>query len=139
MPTIFYLQTKRNPAGIYVRFRDGKDVDAKAKTKYSVNPKDWNYEKHKLKHTRDDELKKLQLNLDNFENNLNNHHNNCVGKVSINSKWLKDFINPSIISEKIPSSLTEYFEYYKTEKGNQLTKASKTKLSALYSFSGIPL
>jgi len=132
MPTInFYLQTKRNPAGIYIRLRDGKNVDAKAKTKYSVNPKDWDNENHKLKHIRDEELKELNLKLRNFETALLNHHNNCVGKVSINSKWLKDFISPPVKEEEVPSRLIDYFDYYLKRKASSLSQPAKTKLNSV--------
>lgn len=46
MATInFYIQTQHNPAGIYVRLRDGRKIDAKAKTNYVVNPKNWSIKK----------------------------------------------------------------------------------------------
>lgn len=43
MATInFYIQSKKNPAGIYVRLREGRKIDAKAKTNFLINPSDWN-------------------------------------------------------------------------------------------------
>ncbi len=41
MAIIFYLQSKKNPAPIYVRIRQGRTVDAKAKTNFSIDPSLW--------------------------------------------------------------------------------------------------
>ena len=38
MAISFYLQSKKNPAPIYVRIREGVSIDAKAKTNFSINP-----------------------------------------------------------------------------------------------------
>ena len=37
----FYIQSKESPAVIYVRMRDSRKVDAKAKTKLVVDVEDW--------------------------------------------------------------------------------------------------
>ncbi len=37
----FFIQSKNNPAGIYIRIRDGRTIDAKAKTKFSIDPGNW--------------------------------------------------------------------------------------------------
>ena len=48
MPTIkFYIQSDKKPAGIYVRLREGRNIDAKAKTNYAINPLDWNNKKQR--------------------------------------------------------------------------------------------
>jgi hypothetical protein len=41
----FYIQSKENPAVIYVRMRGGSQVDAKAKTKLVVASEDWSTKK----------------------------------------------------------------------------------------------
>jgi len=49
MATIkFFIQSKRNPAGIYVRLKEGRNIDAKAKTKFSINCEDWSTKKGDL-------------------------------------------------------------------------------------------
>ncbi len=64
MATIhFYLQSKKNPAGIYVRLREGRSIDAKAKTKYAVNPEDWSTSKGQLKSMKDEGFKRLNEDL----------------------------------------------------------------------------
>ena len=37
----FILQGTKNPAVIYIRLRDGRKLDIKAKTNYHINPEDW--------------------------------------------------------------------------------------------------
>lgn len=37
----FFLQSENSPAGIYIRLREGRFIDAKAKTKYVINPINW--------------------------------------------------------------------------------------------------
>ena len=55
MATIkFYLQSKKNPAGIYVRLREGRNIDAKAKTNFVLNPSDWNLTKERPKNLKDE-------------------------------------------------------------------------------------
>ena len=37
MATIkYFIQSKNNPAGIYVRLKEGRNIDAKAKTKFAA-------------------------------------------------------------------------------------------------------
>ena len=46
MATIkFLIQSKNNPAGIYVRLKEGRLIDIKAKTKLIIDPKDWSNSK----------------------------------------------------------------------------------------------
>lgn len=37
----FILQGTKNPAVIYIRLRDGRKLDIKAKINYHINPEDW--------------------------------------------------------------------------------------------------
>lgn len=129
MPTIkFFLQSEKNPSGIYVRLRDGRTLDAKAKTKFAVNPSDWSAKKGTLKHTKDEAFLELDEKLKDFSNRLLKHYNKAVGVDEINSTWLKEFINPSEKSDSIPKYLTEYFEYYKKFKMGDLRASTITKL-----------
>ena len=50
MAISFYLQSKKNPAPIYVRIREGVSIDAKAKTNFSINPE--RFEKGSVKKVR---------------------------------------------------------------------------------------
>lgn len=58
MATInYYIQSKNNPAGIYIRLKEGRTVDAKAKTKYAVDPSQWSATKGQPKNLKDEALK----------------------------------------------------------------------------------
>lgn len=121
MATIkFYLQSKNNPAGIYVRLREGTGVDAKAKTKFVINPTDWSAAKGQPKNLKDENFKNLNTTLVNFKNDLLNHYNDSVGKNEINSQWLKDFITPPEQNGTVPTKLVAYFDYYTKHKKNSI-------------------
>lgn len=128
MATIkFYIQSNRKPAGIYVRLRDGRDIDAKAKTNYSINPNDWSVAKQKPKNLNDEDFKKLDANLSDFRAKLLNHYNITEDKSQIDSQWLKNFVNPAKKVDVIPNKLVEYFDYYLLHKKSVLAKSSYTK------------
>ena len=127
----FYLQTKNNPAGIYVRVRFGKNIDAKAKTKFVINPKDWSNKKGQPNNLKDESFKKLNGDLLDLKADLNNYYNKCVIKEEINSKWLKDFIYPPVKEEEVPSRLIDYFDYYLKRKTSSLSQPAKTKLNSV--------
>lgn len=130
MATIkYYLQSKNNPAGIYVRLREGVNIDAKAKTKFAINPKDWSITKGQPKNLKDESFKKLNEDLTTLSTDLLNHYNSSIGKNEINSQWLKDFINPVQKADSIPNKLIEYFDYYSRHKKSSLEASTHTKLN----------
>ena len=116
----FYLQSTKSPAGIYVRLRDGKAIDAKAKTKYSINPSDWSAKKGQPK-KNDADPKSLSNKLKDLDADLLKHYTNSIGKELINSEWLKRFIHPATKELQITEKLLEYFDYYVKCKGNELS------------------
>lgn len=119
MATIkYYLQSKNNPAGIYVRLREGRSIDAKAKTKFAINPQEWSDTKGQPKNLKDESFKLLNSDLIDFKSDLTKHYNSSVGRIEINSQWLKDFINPPIQTGGIPNTLLGYFDYYAAHKKN---------------------
>ncbi|MCG9910057.1 MAG: site-specific integrase [Flavobacteriales bacterium] len=129
MATInFFIQSKKSPAGIYVRLRDGRYTDAKAKTRFAVNPEQWSAAKGQPKNLNDVVNKKLNQQLSDLKADLLAHFNNSVGKQEINSKWLKDFINPPDNDDKIPTKLVEYFDYYALHKKGTIEKSTHKKL-----------
>ena len=113
MAISFYLQSKKNPAPIYVRIREGVSIDAKAKANFSINPD--RFDGGSVKQLKDPrgataELKKvvakeneglisLQKKLDALKNKLSTLLNEKKDFEQINSDWLKDIINPK--NEKI--------------------------------------
>jgi hypothetical protein len=134
MPTInFFLQGKNNPTGIYVRLREGVTIDAKAKTKYVINPSDWSKTKRYLKHTKDEKFKKLDEDLQDLKGEILNSFNKSVRDKAINSEWLKSVIDP-IKQSAIPLTLVEYFDYYRDKQKYNLMKSSYSKLLVVKNF-----
>jgi integrase len=121
MATInFFIQSKNSPAGIYVRLREGRTVDAKAKTKFAINPEDWSSAKGQPKNLKDEHFKKLNNELSKLSTKLLSHYNECAGQTTINTQWLKDFVNPPQQVGAIPTKLTAYIEYYTLHKKNEI-------------------
>lgn len=134
MATInFFIQGKNNPTGIYVRLREGASIDAKARTNFAINPKDWNVRKRYLANTRDSEMKRLNSGLQNLKAAILAAYNNAATDTIISSDWLKAVINPIRHSE-IPITLVDYFEYYREKRKNDLEKSSNSKLSVVKNF-----
>ena len=130
MATIkFYIQSKNNPAGIYVRLREGVNTDAKAKTKYVIDPTDWSTIKGQPIDLKKANFKSLNEDLATLRTDLLNHYNKSVNKYTINSQWLKDFIKPPQQVETIPSKLVEYFDYYALHKKSTIEESTHTKLN----------
>ena len=129
MATINYLiQSKNNPAAIYIRFKEGRNIDIKAKTNFVINPANWSNTKGQPKVLKDEVFKKLNADLVNLKTDLLNHYNNKSVNTNINTKWLKDFINPSIEPDAIPNNLIAYFDYYAKHKKSSLQPATYKKL-----------
>jgi integrase len=134
MPTInFFIQGKNNPSGIYVRLRDGVTIDAKAKTKYVINPTDWSKAKRYLKHTKDENFKKLDEDLQDLKREILTSFNTSVNDKTINSDWLKSVIDP-VKQNAIPLTLVEYFDYYRDKQRHNLMKSSSNKLLVVKNF-----
>lgn len=132
MATIkFFIQSSNDPAGIYIRLREGVQIDAKAKTKFAINRNDWSKKKGQPINLKDEEFKALNNELSKLNADLLSHYNKRVNKEPINSQWLKDFINPPAKPDAIPSTLVEYFTYYGLQKKNTIKKASQTKLNVV--------
>lgn len=129
MATIkFYLQSKKNPAGIYVRIREGEKVDAKSKTKFVINPNDWSQIKQQTKNTNDEAFKKLNSDLSDFKSKLLTHYNNSIQNTKIDSNWLKQFINPTEELEGIPTKLVDYFDYYASVRKHSVSESTHSKI-----------
>lgn len=129
MATInYFIQSKNNPAGIYVRLREGRNIDAKAKTKFAINPNEWSTSKGQPKNLTTASFKKLHKDLKDLSIDLLEHYNNSVGKKTINTQWLKDFINPPEQAGTIPTKLIEYFDYYALHKESTIEASTHKKL-----------
>ena len=134
MATInFFIQSKNNPAGIYVRLKEGRLIDAKAKSKYLINPENWSNTKGQPKNLKDAESKKLNQELQDLRNDLLNHFNKCIG-TPISSQWLKQFLNPrenTASGENIPKFLLKYFDYYIKHQTNLVKPTTISKIKVV--------
>ncbi len=127
MATItFKIQTNKNIATIYVRLRDGREVDVAAKTNYHIDPKKWSKKKG-IAIDRDDVGKAINAKLKTIENDLLSHYNNRSNLEAVNTQWLKDFINPPKEVSEVPTKLVDYFEYYLEKRKVELTKDAARK------------
>ena len=126
----YFLQSTKSPAGIYVRLRAGRGIDAKCKTKFAINVSNWSKKKGQPK-LRDASLKALNNQLKTFTADLLTHYNKSASKNIINSQWLKDFISPPETINTVPATLVDYFTYYISQKGAALKKSSITKLNVV--------
>jgi integrase len=125
----YFIQSKSNPAGIYVRLSEGRTINAKAKTKFAINPIDWSSKKGQPKNPNEASFKKLNKDLKKLSVDLLEYYNNSVGAKTINTQWLKDFINPPIEAEGIPNKLVQYFDYYALHKKSSIGASTLTKLN----------
>ena len=130
MATIKYIVKGNSEiSSIYLRFKEGRLIDLTVKTNFSINCNDWSETKGLPKNLKDANLKKLHNGLINLSAELLNHYNNTSNKLDINSKWLKDFINPTIKATDITNKLIEYWDYYALHKTSTITYKTKKKLT----------
>ena len=130
MAISYFLQSKKNPAPIYIRIREYNGIDAKARTKFTINPKLWSTTKGQPKNLSDAEYKKLNEDLTNFKADINAKLNKRKPDEVINTQWLKDYINPPLITEPLPDSLVKYFDKYieYRESSNKITASTVKKI-----------
>ena len=132
MATIkFFIQGSTNPSGIYIRVREGRFIDAKAKTKYAINPKDWSDSKGQPRNLKDETFKKLHQDLSELKDALLTHYNESVKTTAINTQWLKQFISPPAMVDAIPTKLVDYFTYYCLHKKSNLAPSTYCKLNVI--------
>jgi len=116
----YLLQTNCSPAGIYIRLSDGRKIDVRAKTKYSIEPENWSTSKGQPKNLKNVERKKLNLHLEDLSKKLSDYYTDDNGKSVINTEWLKNFLNPPQQEGEIPTRLVNYFQYYALHKKNAI-------------------
>lgn len=120
MPITFYLQSTKRPAAIYVRFREGRNIDAKARTKYTVNPDQWSQAKGK---GREPQCKVLNRELEKFRNQLTERLNARNPGEKVTTDWLKAFINPT---QAQGEGLLSYFDTYLKKKETEVKHGKGT-------------
>jgi len=127
------LQSKISPAVIYIRLRDGRNIDIKAKTNYNINPENWDASKQRpiKRLLKDIDYANLDTNLSTLKNNLLKEYNKSKGLKDIDSKWLKDFINPPEKAERYSNKLVDYIDTYIDFKRNDVTKSTILKCNVI--------
>ncbi|WP_242120684.1 phage integrase SAM-like domain-containing protein [Aestuariivivens sediminicola] len=107
------LQSKKSPAVIYIRLRDGRKLDLKAKTNFHIDPEKWNpKEQRPLKNLlKDIYYANLDTDLSELKNKVLKKYNNSKGD-SIDIQWLKNIINPSKKAEKKAEKLIHFIDHY---------------------------
>ena len=88
----YRIKTKSNPASIYVRLRDGRNIDLTAKTGKTIDPKFWKDNKIKRAAAFDD-----KLNLENALNDLTalilrKRNDSITDGVILSNGWLQEVL-----------------------------------------------
>jgi hypothetical protein len=119
------IQSKKNPAVIYIRLRDGKKIDIKAKTNYSIDPLNWDPKEQRptKKLLKDIDFANLDTELSTLKTDVLKNYNKSKGIVSIDFEWLKNTINPPNEEDNLPETLVDYISLY-TEYKKRDVKAS---------------
>jgi hypothetical protein len=108
------LQGTKNPAVIYIRLRDGRKLDIKAKTNYHINPENWDEKEQRpvKKLLKNIDYANLDTDLSGLKVSLLTEYNKSKGIKTIDSKWLNEFINPTEPLSKYPLNLVDYIDTY---------------------------
>ena len=108
------LQGTKNPAVIYIRLRDGRKLDIKAKTNFHINPENWDEKEQRpvKKLLKNIDYANLDTDLSRLKVSLLTEYNKSKGVKTIDSKWLNEFINPTETASKYPVNLVDYIDTY---------------------------
>ena len=124
----FILQSKINPAKIYIRLQDGRNLDIKTPTNLSINFEDWSTIKQKPKNLKLEAFRDIDSKLQHLRTNLLHHLNSCDDVKNL--LWLKNFINPTT-ETVIPKDLIKYFDYYLLERKLELNTRTIQKIKVV--------
>ena len=127
------LQSKKSPAVIYIRLRDGRTLDIKAKTNYHIDPINWDDAELRptKKALKDIHIANLDTDLSTLKNDLLKEYNRSKGNKVIDAQWLKDFINPPQEQEKHPDKLVDYIDTFIEFKKADVKSSTITKCNAI--------
>ncbi len=129
MATIkFILQSKNNPANIYLRLSLDKKTSLKRKTGYLINPKDWSNETS-LPKQNDVDLKNLKADLKAMSNTVEKNLNKAVSlKQGITGEWLQQQIDiiKGTKKETDPDNLLTWIQHYIDNVPNKVAPGGKT-------------
>ena len=118
----FIIQSKINPANIYIRLRDGRETDIKVKTNLLINPENWDVNEQRpiKKLLKDIDYANLNTDLQEIKTNLLKEYNRNKGIKNIDSIWVKEIISPSKKEDAISQNLVDYVDVYIKYKSNEL-------------------
>jgi integrase len=127
------LQSKKSPAVIYIRLRDGRALDIKAKTNYHIDPANWDeVEQRPLKKLlKMVDFANLDTDLATLKNDLLKEYNNSKGVKLVDALWLKDFVNPPQVAEKHPDKLVDYIDTFIEFKRSDVKSSTITKCNVI--------
>lgn len=138
----FILQSKNNPAPIYLRFKNGRDCDFKIKTLLNINPADFKSGEAVPKRIPKgaDELEKQKINtyntnLQKVNTELQKIKNTIISKVNsesfeVSKENISDIVNNKQKNQivKISTRLFDLFDEYFEFKDSQIASSTKRKL-----------
>lgn len=127
------LQSKKSPSVIYIRLRDGRTLDIKAKTNYHIDPANWDVvEQRPLKKLlKIIDFANLDTDLATLKNDLLKEYNNSKGIRVVDSLWLKEFVNPPQIEDKHTEKLVDYIDTFIEFKRSDVKKSTITKCNVI--------
>ena len=134
MASIYLLiQSKKSPAVIYIRLRDGRTLDIKAKTNFHIDPINWDDAEQRptKKALKDIDIANLDTDLSTLKNDLLKEYNRSKGNKVIDAQWLKDFINPPQEQEKHPDKLVDYIDTFIEFKKADVKSSTVTKCNVI--------
>ena len=127
------LQSKKSPAVIYIRLRDGRTLDIKAKTNYHIDPINWDEAEQRptKKALKDIDIANLDTDLATLKNDLLKDYNRSKGVKIVDAQWLKDFINPPKEAVKHPDKLVDYIDTFIDFKKADVKSSTITKCNVI--------
>lgn len=127
------LQSKKSPAVIYIRLRDGRTLDIKAKTNYHIDPINWDDAEQRptKKALKDIHIANLDTDLASLKNDLLKEYNRSKGVKVVDTQWLKDFVNPPQEQIKHPNKLVDYIDTFIEFKKADVKNSTITKCNVI--------
>lgn len=127
------IQSKKNPAVIYIRLRDGRKIDIKAKTNFVIDPLNWDSEEQRphKKLLKDIDFANLDTELSTLKTNVLKNYNKSKGSVLIDFEWIKNIINPCSEEKLLPEKLVDYISVYTEFKKRDVRPSTLSKCNVI--------
>jgi integrase len=127
------IQSKKSPAVIYVRLRDGRTLDIKGKTNYHIDPVNWDEAEQRptKKALKDIHIANLDTDLATLKTDLLKEYNKSKGAKVVDALWLKDFVNPPQVGVKYTDKLVDYIDTFIDFKRSEVKNATIVKCNVI--------